>query len=52
MEHKNSYLFIVRSLLDHMSYLLRKLSKTYGNIGQNMFENRLEYRLEHRLEYI
>ena len=42
MELKNNRLCIVRSLLDYMSNLIKKLSNFYGMIGQNMLGNMFE----------
>ena len=50
MELKNKRLFIVRSLLDYMSNLIRKLCKTYGIVGQNRFENMFENMFENIVE--
>ena len=47
MELKNNRLCIVRSLLDYMSNLIRKLCKTYEIIGRNMLGNMFENMFGH-----
>ena len=51
LELKKSRLSIVRSLLDHISNLLGKLSKTSEKAGQNRFENMFEYIVKNIVKY-